>query len=179
MEQERSNNVDKLYVFVEKMMGPDARRVFEVLYQEGEELSEYDIMEKTELRGSVVRRALNMLAEKGLVTYRRLRHPDKGRLIFYWKVNYEGLPAVIEARKRAALERLKYLLEREEETQYYICPLDKTRYTFEEALEYEFTCPRCGEMLVPDSERDLRIEILRQYVRLLEADRRASREGGG
>ena len=167
--------MEKLLLLVERLADRDARKIFEVLYEEGDELSEYDIMEKTELKGSVVRRVLNILAEKGFVAYRRMRHPEKGRIMFYWRINYEGLPGVIESRKKAALEKLRTLLEREEEAQYYVCPLDGTRYTFEEALEYEFTCPRCGSMLEPDEDRELRIELLKHYISLLEADIREGR----
>jgi len=170
-----NQEIKKLYLLVERLIDRDARRVFEILYEAGDELSEYDIIEKSELRGSVVRRVLNLLAEKGFVVYRKLRHPEKGRIVFYWRINYEGLPSVLEARKRAALERLRSLLASEEETQYFVCPLDGTRYTFDEALEYEFTCPRCGSPLQPDEDRDMRIEILRRYVSLLEAEVGAGR----
>jgi len=165
-----AQEVQKLYLLVERLIDRDAMKVFKVLYEEGEELSEYDIIEKSELRGSVVRRVLNLLAEKGFVIYRKQRHPEKGRIIFYWRINYEGLPSVIVSRKRATLEKLRTLLASEEETQYFVCPLDGTRYTFDEALEYEFTCPRCGSPLQPDEDRELRIELLRQYISILEAD---------
>ena len=170
-----TQEIKKLYMLVERLIDADARKVFETLYEEGDELSEYDIIEKTGLRSSVVRRVLNLLAEKGFVVYRKQRHPEKGRLVFYWKINYEGLPAVIESRKKQALERLRALLASEEETQYFVCPLDGTRYTFDEALEYEFTCPRCGTPLQPDEDRDMRIEILRRYIAMLEAEISAAR----
>ncbi len=168
---------EKLLLMIERLIDADARKVFETLLEEGKELSEYDIMDKTGLKGSVVRRALNILAEKGFVTYRKVKHPEKGRIIFYWSISYENIPAIIEARKRAALERLKALLAKEEENTYYVCPLDGSRYTFEEALEYEFSCPRCGSMLQPDEDRELRLEILRRYVSLLEADIGGARSG--
>lgn len=167
-----NKNIERLFMLVERLIGEDARKVFEVIYEEGDEIAEHEIIERSRLKGSSVRRALNILAEKGFVTYRKVKHPDKGRIIFYWRINYEGLPSVIRARKEAALERLKALLEAENETQYYICPLDGTRYTFDEALDHEFNCPRCGSMLVPDGDRELRLQILRQYVRILEADTR-------
>jgi len=165
-----SPEIEKLFLLVERLVDKDARKIFEALYEEGDELAEYDIVEKTGLRSSAVRRALNLLAEKGFVVYRKQRHPEKGRIVFYWKINYEGLPGVITSRKRAALEKLKALLEREEEVQYYVCPLDGTVYTFDEALEYNFTCPRCGNMLMPDEEKELRIKLLQQYIAILEAE---------
>lgn len=113
---------------------------------------------------------MNILAEKGFATYRKMKNLEDGRTIFYWRINYEGIPNVIRARKLAVLEKLKSLLEIENGTHYYVCPLDGSRYTFEEALDHEFTCPRCGSMLVPDDDRELRLMILLQYVNMLEAD---------
>jgi len=162
--------VEKLYLMIEKLLDKNARQVFQTLFEEGEELTEIDIAERTGLKLNAIRRALNLLAEQGLVVYRRQKHLEKNRLIFYWKINYEALPAIIEARKKAALDKLKTLLSKEEANMYYVCPNDGTRYTFEEALEHEFTCPRCGSMLVPDQDRELRIELLRQYIAMLEAE---------
>ncbi|ABM80973.1 GntR family transcriptional regulator [Hyperthermus butylicus] len=163
-----SSEIEKLFTFVEKLVDSDARKVFEALYEAGEELSEADIATKTGLKLNVVRRALNSMAEKGLVVYRRQKHPQKNKLVFYWRINYEGLPSIIESRKRAAHEKLRTLLEKEESVHYYVCPRDGTRYTFEEALDHEFICPRCGSMLVLDEERELRIQILKQYIKMLE-----------
>lgn len=170
MEMTSSSELEKLYTFIERLIDRDARIVLQALYEEGGELSEIDLAEKTGLKLNAIRRSLNLLAEKGLAVYRRQKHPEKNRLIFYWRINYEGLPAIIEARKRATLERLQMLLEREESIHYYVCPTDGTKYTFEEALDHEFTCPRCGTMLVPDQDRELRIQIIRQYIALLEAE---------
>lgn len=173
MEQEE---LRRLYLMVERLIDPVARQVFETLFEEGDELTEVDIAEKTGLKLNAIRRALNMLAEQGFVVYRRQRHPEKpNRMIFYWKVNYESLPSIIASRRRAAIEKLKALLAKEESTVYYVCPNDGTRYTFDEALEHEFTCPRCGSMLVPDEDRELRIQVLQQYIRLLEAEANAGK----
>ena len=42
-----AQEVQKLYLLVERLVDRDARKVFEVLYEEGDELSEYDIIEKS------------------------------------------------------------------------------------------------------------------------------------
>ncbi|HIP85691.1 MAG TPA: transcription factor, partial [Pyrodictium sp.] len=154
-------NQEKLYELIEKLFDFDVRQVFKVLYEEGKELSEELIAEKTGLRLNSVRRALNLLLEKKFVTYRRARDPDKQRNIFFWKVDVIGLHSTFVSRKRMVLERLKYKLEQESATTYYVCPLDNTRYTLEEALEHDFTCPRCGSPLVIDEKRDERLNMLK------------------
>jgi len=163
-------NQEKLYELIEKLFDFDVRQVFKVLYEEGKELSEELIAEKTGLRLNSVRRALNLLLEKKFVTYRRARDPDKQRNIFFWKVDVIGLHSTFVSRKRMVLERLKYKLEQESATTYYVCPLDNTRYTLEEALEHDFTCPRCGSPLVIDEKRDERLNMLKGIIARLEEE---------
>jgi transcription initiation factor TFIIE subunit alpha len=169
----RADTIDQLRVFIEKLLDPEARDVFLYMFEAGKEVTENDIAEATKLKINSVRRALNLLAEKGLITYRKVRYVDKnGRpsIMFYWRVNAENLKALVDARKRAVIEKLKMVLEHEESNYYYVCPLDAIRYTMDEAMDYNFTCPRCGSMLVPDEARDHRIEVLRRLIRRLEEE---------
>jgi len=163
-------NQEKLYEVIEKLFDFDVRQVFKVLYEEGKELSEEAIAEKTGLKLNSVRRALNLLLEKKFVTYRRARDPDKQRNVFFWKVDIIGLHSTFVNRKRMVLERLKYKLEQESKTTYYVCPLDNTRYALEEALEHDFTCPRCGSPLTIDEKRDERLNMLKGIIARLEEE---------
>ncbi|MET1101994.1 MAG: helix-turn-helix domain-containing protein [Pyrodictiaceae archaeon] len=159
---------EEVFEFIEKLLGEEARRVLEVLLDEPREMTEAEIAEKAGLRISSVRRALNSLAEKNLAIYRRIRLLDKARIVFYWRANPEGLQSIIMSRKKAVIEKLKTVLEHEKSTYYYICPFDRTRYTLDEAMEYNFTCPRCGSPLEPDEEREARIRILEDTIKRLE-----------
>ena len=173
MPQQRPSNLDQLGAFIERLVDPEARDVFLYLFQRGGEATENEIAEATNLKINSVRRALNLLAERGLIAYRRVRAVDSdGRTttVYYWRVNGENLKAMVEARKRAVIEKLRQLLEHEEQTYYYVCPYDGTRYTMDEAMEYSFTCPRCGSMLVPDERREKLVEVLRRVVRRLEEE---------
>lgn len=161
---------EKLYELIEKLFDFDVRQVFRVLYEEGRELSEELIAEKTGLKLNNVRRALNLLLEKKFVTYRRAKDPGRQRNVFFWRVDPIGLHSTFVSRKRMVLERLKYKFEQESTTTCYICPLDNTRYTLEEALEYDFTCPRCGSPLSMDEKRDERLNMLKGIIARLEEE---------
>lgn len=158
------------FVLIEKIYGSDARAVLETLMKKGKELTEGEIAEHTKLKISSIRRALNTLAESNLVVYRKVQLPDRARPIFYWRANESGIRSIILSRKRATLEKLKTLLDYEMSTYYYICPFDGARYTFEEALEYDFVCPRCGSVLQPDTRREERIRLLREVIERLERE---------
>ncbi len=171
MNTNNHGGTERLYEFIEKLLDREARIVFQYLYESGKEVTEAEIMEKTALRPNDIRRALNELAEKGLVTYRKIRLPDRmGRnsSIFYWRTHANGIKALVMHRKKAVIEKLRILLEHENSNYYYICPLDKTRYNMDEAMEYNFTCPRCGSLLEPDEEREYRVEYLAKLIERLE-----------
>ncbi len=165
--------VEQLRLFVERLLDAEARDVFLYLFESGKEVTENEIAEATNMKINSVRRALNLLAEKGLITYRKVRVADKNNrttVVFYWRVNAENLKAMVNARKRAVIEKLRAVLEHEESNYYYVCPLDSVRYTMDEAMEHNFTCPRCGSMLVPDEAREKRIELLRRLIERLEEE---------
>ncbi len=167
----KRNSPEPLFEMIEKLIGPEAKQVFETLYENGGELSELEIAEKTDMRMNVVRRALNLLAEKSFVTYRRVRLEDeKNRTIFLWRINYEGIPSIVRTRKKIVLDKLKAVLESQESSDFYQCPNDGIRYNFETAIEYDFTCPRCGAVLEPDEDKELRIEVLKDYIRRIEKE---------
>ncbi len=163
-------DVENLYTFIENLLDREAKEVFRVLFEENKELEEEEIAEKTGLKMTSVRRALNALLEKSLVVYRRARSIDKNKVSFKWRVNSEGLQSLIINRKKAVVNLLKTRLEFEEGTYHYICPLDHIRYTLDEAMEYNFTCPRCGSMLIPEEDKEARIKLLRRYVKKLEEE---------
>jgi len=167
--------VEALYTFVERLYGPDVREVLRVLYESKQEFTEDQLSEKTGLKHNNVRRALNKLMEAGLVVYRKQRDPDTGRLVFYWRVNYENLKPLLVSRKKAVIERLRARLEYEKENTFFVCPNDGLRFTFDEAMEYDMTCPRCGSPLVPDESQEEIIRVLEEVIRKLEEE--VAREG--
>ncbi len=171
--------MEKLYEFIESLIDRDARLVFQALFEENRELEEEELAEKTGLKLTSVRRALNALLERGFVVYRRIRSIEKNKVVFRWRINAEGLHSLILSRKKAVVNLLKAKLDFEESTFYYTCPLDGSRYTLDEAMEYNFSCPRCGSMLEPEEDKDLRVQVLREYIRRLEEEIRAESSAWG
>ncbi len=170
--------MEHLYIFVERLYDPETREVFRILVENGKELTEEEIAEKTGLKINAVRRALNKLMELGLVTYKRQRDVEAGKLIFQWLAHYENIRSLLISRKKAVIERLKARLEYEKENIFYVCPNDGLRLTFDEALEYDMVCPRCGTPLVPDEQQEERIELLEKLIKRLEEEIRREEKRG-
>jgi len=158
-----------MLLMIERMYGPEARRVLEYLLEKNREVKDEEIAEETGLRINTVRRALYLLLEHSLVMYRRVRDRNSGWYIYYWQVNVDQINAILYARKKMVLEKLKARLRYEESNEFYVCPNDGSRYTFDEAVDNDFRCPRCGAML--DYEDNSRYkEVLRKRIAIIEEE---------
>jgi len=164
-------SLEELLAFIETVMGPYARKVFEYLVELGEEASDSQISEALGLKVNEVRKALYALSEYGLLSYRRVRDKNTGWFIYYWRINIDDINGILLLRKKEILRKLKERLNYENENSFYYCPVDGTRYTFDEAFENGFVCPRCGaELIYIDNEKTKK--ILLEKIRVLEEELR-------
>jgi len=94
-----------------------------------------------------IRRALFSLYELGLAEYRRKRDDETGWMEYYWKINYEKQNEVLRRELLKTREKLKEKLDEEEMSVYYICVNGCVKISYEEAMECNFACPKCGSQL--------------------------------
>jgi len=153
-------------------LDPDkAETIFRVLLETDADkgISDEELAQKLGYKQSDVRRVLRLLYVYRFANYRRGRHPRTGATRYYWYIDIMHLNIVLVWLKKAVLEKLKYRLEYEEANIFYRCPRDGTRYTFEEAFQYDFQCPRCGSILEEDDNTQTK-KILASYIRRLEEE---------
>ena len=158
-----------MLLMIEKMYGSEARSVLEYLLEKNKEVKDEEIAEGTGLKINAVRRALYLLLEHNLVSYRRIRDRNSGWYIYYWQVNIDQMNAILYSRKKMVLDKLKARLQYEENNDFYICPNDGSRYTFDEAMDNDFRCPRCGAMLEHEDNTKYK-EILRKRIAIIEEE---------
>ncbi|MGC9135088.1 MAG: transcription initiation factor IIE subunit alpha [Caldisphaera sp.] len=132
-------------------------------------ISDEEIESMTSYRQSDVRKVLRLLYDARLSTYRRGKHPETGATRYYWYIDMRGVSLAIIRRKKAVLEKLKSRVAYESNNEFYKCPKDNTRYTFDVAFEYDFICPKCGSMLELDDNKQY-IDILKKRISLLEEE---------
>ena len=144
-----------------------AKRLLEEADSKG--LSDENLEEITGIRQNEIRRILRVFYELKIASYRRGRHPETGATRYYWTMDPQGINVFVLNLKRRILGKLRARLEYEESTTFYRCPADGTRYTFDEAFDYDFTCPRCGSMLEEDRNDD-RKAVLRARISRLEEE---------
>lgn len=94
-----------------------------------------------------IRRALFAMYEIGLADYIRRRDDETGWMEYYWKINYERALDVLKRELEKTVKKLREKIEAETSTIYYICPNMCIKVSYDDAMELNFTCPRCEEML--------------------------------
>jgi len=133
------------------------------------EVTDEELSERLDLELNDVRRALFILYENDLATYRRVRDEDSGWLTYLWTFHYENVPANLHEemdRLREALEeRRKY----ERDNEFYLCEVDSIRFEFDEAMDFGFECPECGSPL-ESMENDEMAEAIDERLEALETE---------
>ncbi len=94
-----------------------------------------------------VRKALFALYELGLAEYRRKRDDETGWMEYYWRIRYDKQKEVLKRELLKTKRKLEEKLEDEMNTVYYICVNGCMKINYEQAMEFNFTCPRCGAPL--------------------------------
>jgi len=94
-----------------------------------------------------VRRALFILYENDLASYRRLRDEDSGWLTYLWTFEYGKIPEQLESEMERLLAGLEERREYEMANEFYLCEQCGIRFEFDEAMEFGFQCPDCGNSL--------------------------------
>jgi transcription initiation factor TFIIE subunit alpha len=138
------------------------------------EVTDEELAESLGLELNDVRRALFILYENDLATYRRVRDEDSGWLTYLWTFQYDNIPEQLEGEMHRLLEALQTRRGYEADHEFYLCETDSIRFEFGEAMDFGFQCPQCGNELVSfGNDRlvtamDDRIDALRRELRIPE-----------
>jgi len=155
---------------VEKLYGFDGKRIVKVLLKVNSGKTIDEIAQETGIRVNDVRRLLYEMAQDGFVSYLR---SQKGESLWYnyrWYTNSTMLKTALYRRIENIVRILRERLEYEMSTSFYVCPIDSTIYTFEEAFENNFQCIHCQSDLIEFDNRQIitylkeLLEKLRKFI---------------
>ncbi len=111
------------------------------------EVTDEELAQRLDMELNDVRRALFILYENDLASYRRVRDEDSGWLTYLWTFEYETIPENLETEMQRLHEALRERRDYEAEHEFYLCDICSLRFEFEEAMEFGFQCPECGSSL--------------------------------
>ena len=132
-------------------------------------VSEFKLAEKLHISVNQVRNILYKLSSYNLVSFTRKKDKKKGWYIYYWAFNQENAGGLIVDLKKKKLHELKDKLGYEINQSFFLCPDKHVRIKFDNALETEFKCPECGQVLNEHDNKDY-IEDLKKQISQLESD---------
>jgi len=111
-------------------------------------ISEFVIAEDLEKEINTTRNMLYRLLHANLVSFTRKKDKQKGWYIYYWTYSEGNILHLYWESKKIRLEDLKLRLLREETTVFFSCPEGCIRLDFDKAIEFDYLCPECGELLM-------------------------------
>ena len=139
--------------------------VIEVLLEKGE-TTEEEIAKELGVKLNVVRKLLYKLYDARLVDYKRWKDEDTNWYSYTWLPTLEKLPYVVKKKLNELIKELEEKLEFEKSNMFFYCPKCNVRFTFEEAMDYGFACPGCGNMLEEFNNAEL-IKDLEEQIKFL------------
>lgn len=150
-----------------------AMEIFRVVAEKsangGNGVSDIELEEITGYKQQEVRGVLRMFYNERIMSYVKGKLPSQEAVRYFWKTDPDMINLAILKKKMMALEKLKLRLEYERMNQPYVCPRDGSRYPIKRAFDYNFLCPKCGAVLVPD-ENGATIRALETAIKELEEE---------
>jgi len=129
-------------------------------------ISEFDLATKTKKDIKVIRKLLYILYNHNLVSFTRKKDKIKGWYIYYWTLVPDSVKFNYFKMKRDLLERLKQQAEDEKRELFFVCRQRCLRMNFDHAMDFEFRCPECGELVNQDNSEEIIKDIHKQIGEL-------------
>ena len=132
-------------------------------------VSEFELADKLKKDIKIVRKMLYFLYNHNLVSFIRKKDKIKGWYIYYWTLQPESIKFSYVKRKKELLAKWQQRLEEEGKELFFTCPNRCVRLNFDQAMDFEFHCPECGELASQDNNSE-RVETLRKKVSEIEGE---------
>ena len=131
---------------IQEVFGEEVMPVTKLL-NEHEEISEIKIANLLEVEVNEARKILYKLYQENVVSFKKKKDLENGWYTYYWSFNHGRIPSIVNKVLSLRLDKLNNKLNVEKETQYYLCPYNCMRLTIENAMNYHFKCPECGNLM--------------------------------
>ena len=151
---------------IKKAIGDDAMPIVHMLKNK-KNVSEFQIADVIKRPINETRNTLYRLYHANLVTSIRKKDKKKGWYIYYWTFNLKRIKYLAVALKKQRLDRLKERLERENQSDFYMCPDNCIRLDFEQATDFSYKCPECGQIMQLEDNQQKIVDIKKE-IRALE-----------
>lgn len=134
-----------------------------------ENVSEFAIAEKLNVTVNQVRNMLYRLHKSNLVTFTRKKDKKKGWYIYYWTLAIKNIKEALFMQKKKQLADFQERIAKESFGKFYVCPGKCARMTMEDAMEADFHCPECGQLMT-EQDNKRTVENLQRRIDEISAE---------
>jgi transcription initiation factor TFIIE subunit alpha len=160
--------VDRALEVVMELAGNDVLPLVRVLRKKSN-VSEFRLADALDQEINTVRNMLYRLYDHNLVAFSRKKDKKKGWYIYYWTFNPGRAKELLVQLNRSRLERLRERIGRERSTNFFSCANKCIRLDFDQAVEFEYKCPECGEILYQEDNAAKIAELEKECQQLLKS----------
>ena len=128
--------------------------------------SEFKLADALSRELNATRNLLYKLHSLNLVSFTKKKDNKIGWYIYYWTFHEDSVNAFLLSEKKSKIEALKQRLAKEGEGSSYSCTNKCARLDFDNAFDFSFRCPECGELLGQDSNKVNRRNLEREIIKL-------------
>lgn len=151
-----------------EIAGKDGLSVYNILKNK-QNVNEFDIANKLKLTINQIRNLIYKFEQYNLVTSIRKKDRKKGWYIYFFTFNEKEAEKSSIILKKNKIEQLKKKLNRESSHEFYACPNKCIRITIENAIENNFTCMECNNLLQPEEREKNTIKIAKE-IKVIEEE---------
>ena len=153
---------------VGELLGEEAVNIA-IYIKSNSKVSEFAVAKKMKMDVHQARMILYRLYENNLAMFERRKDRTKGWYVTYWDFFSDNIEHIYKKLQGTKLEKLKERLQKEESSEFYMCKNACTRMDFDKAIEFDFKCPECGELMNPmDNKRT--IEFINERIQDLKKE---------
>lgn len=141
-----------LYALAERILGKSGQDIVDVLKNKSD-VNEFQIAKKLKLTINQTRNLLYKLYAQDIVSFIRKKDKQRGWYIYYWSLNIKKTLELFARIKERELLQCSYLLKSRENKNFYLCKYCDLELTEETSLNYNFSCPECGNLLTLSGDK--------------------------
>jgi transcription initiation factor TFIIE subunit alpha len=138
--------VELLKELVKTIAGKGTEEIVDILAKE-KSVNEFKIAEKLKLTINQTRNILYKLYNQNIVSFTRKKDEKKGWYIYFWTLNAQkSLDRLLHFKKKELYD-IEHQVKSKENKHFYVCPSDSLEFNEETAIQHDFICPECGQLL--------------------------------
>lgn len=148
-----------------EIAGKEGLSVYRLL-KDRSNVNEFLIAQKLRLTINQIRNIFYKFQGYNLVSSISKKDRKKGWYIYFFTFNLTEAGSAFIRIKKEKLAKMEQRLMKEKAHQFYICPNRDMRATLENAMEHNFTCVECGQLLVPDDNAKTVVKLEKEIAAL-------------